>query len=168
MDGFSAAICAAQAVGYAFSIIKSLNELRDALKHGRYFLHQAKASVDHLQEIITLLISSNEIKPDSGLDSLLSSIKVTIDSLLILFKKQKRLQIIYLLLFRRAEFNESFALLERNKNTLNLYLNAQNSAAIASLKMPTSTSTSQKQGPQPVPSSTVRILTFCCSFVLLL
>jgi len=134
MEGFSAFVCSAQALTYALSVVKSLTELRNALKYGRGYLRDEQAGVIHLQEIVIQLIPKDATRLDPGFESLLESISTTVNSLLRLFKQQSRLQVAVLLVIRRAEVHDSFALLERKKNTLNLYLTAQNSAAIASLK----------------------------------
>ena len=134
MDGFTTFVSTAQAVSYVFSIAKSLTELRNALKHGPKFLHNERATVIHLQEIINQLIPKDETTANPGFKRLLSSINSTVESLLALFKPQKLRQIVFLLIIRRAEINESFASLERQKSTLLLHLTAQNSAGIASPK----------------------------------
>ena len=167
MDGFSAFICGAQAVGYAFSVIKGLNELRNALQHGRCFLDDAQISVDHLQKIIVQLIPKDETSLDSGLGSLLQSIHVTVESLLVLFKQQNRLQLVFHLVIRRTEVNDSFEVLERKKNTLLLYLTAQNSVAIASLKPPQSTQ-ALKMAEESDSSSVVYMVTCSCFLALML
>lgn len=113
------------------------------MKYGPDFLHDEQASVSHLEEIIIQLIPKDETRLDPGLGSLLQSIKTTVDTLLALFKHQKRRQLVVLLVLRRAEVNESFASLERKKNTSILYLTAQNSAAIASLKTELSPSSTE-------------------------
>ena len=132
MDVFSATLCSAQALAYTLSVLKSLTECHVALKHGRGFLCDEQASVGHLQEIIAQLESRTSVDP--YLRSLLQSINTTVHDLLLLVKQRKRLQLVILLVIRRTEVNESFALLERKKNTLNLYLTTQNSVAMASLK----------------------------------
>ena len=133
MEGFSAIVSTAQAVTYAWSIGRGLARLQNALKNGHGFLHSERASIGLLQEIIQL-IPTDETKVDPGLDKLLQSMKVTIDSLLALLNKQKTFHLVVLLILRRTEVNESFASLERKKNLLILYFTAQNSAALASLK----------------------------------
>ena len=134
MEGFAAFISTTQAVAYTLAVAKGLAELRNALKHGRCFLHDEKTSVGHLQEIITRLVPEEKTDVDQGLYHLLQSINITVVSLLHLFKQQKRRHLIYTLVVRRTEVNDSFASLERKKNTLILHLTAQNSAAISSLK----------------------------------
>ncbi|KAL9041248.1 MAG: hypothetical protein Q9214_004173, partial [Letrouitia sp. 1 TL-2023] len=69
----------------------------------------------------------------SGFESHLKSISAAVSRLLRLFQQQTRLQVAVLLVIRQAEVHDYFALLERKKATLNLYLTAQNTAAIASL-----------------------------------
>ena len=132
MDLFSATICGAQALAYALSVIKSVTECHLALRHGCGFLSDQQASVGHLQEILTQLKTRKRIGP--SLRSLLESINTTVHELLSLVKQRKRRQLLILLVIRRTELNESFALLERKKSTLNLYLTTQTSFAIASLK----------------------------------
>ena len=134
MDGFSAFVCGAQAFQYALSVVKSLSELRNALKYGGGYLRDEQAGVIHLREIIIQLIPKDKIGLDSGFESHLKSIDTAVSRLLQLLQQQRRLQVAVLLVIRRAEVHDSFALLERKKTTLNLYLTAQNTAAIASLK----------------------------------
>ena len=132
MDVFSATLCSAQALAYALSVIKSLTECHLALRHGCGFLCDQQASVGHLQEILTQLKDRTRLDP--SLRSLLESINTTVHDLLLLVKQRKPHQLLVLLVIRRTEVNESFALLERKKSTLNLYLTTQTSFAIASLK----------------------------------
>ena len=132
MDVFSATLCSAQALAYALSVIKSMSECHLALKYGRGFLCDQQATVGHLQEILTQLRHRTRLDP--SLKSLLESINSTVHNLLLLVKQRKRRQLLILLVIRRTEVNESFALLERKKSTLNLYLTTQTSFAIASLK----------------------------------
>lgn len=132
MDVFSATLCSAQALAYALSVVKSLTECHLALRHGRGFLCDQQASVGHLQEILAQLKRRTRLDP--SLRSLLESINTTVRDLLLLVKQRTRRQLLILLVIRRTEVNESFALLERKKSTLNLYLTTQNSFAIASLK----------------------------------
>ena len=132
MDVFSATLCSAQALAYALSVIKSVTECHLALRHGCGFLCDQQASVGHLQDILTQL--ENQKTSDPSLISLLESINTTVHDLLLLVKQRKRRQLLILLVIRRTEVNESFALLERKKSTLNLYLATQASFAIASLK----------------------------------
>ena len=134
MDPFSAVIGGAQAAAYTLSIVKSLTELRNALQNGRGYLRNEREGIQQLQHIIIRLLPNDDKAPDPRFERLLQSINVTVDSLLILFQQHKRLQLIALLIIRRAEVNESFAVLERKKNTLILYLTAQNSNDLASLK----------------------------------
>ena len=133
MDVFSAFVCSAQAFQYALSIVKSLFELRNALKVGGGYLRDEQAGVIHLREIIIQLIPKDKTRLDPDFESHLKSIDIAVSSLLRLLQQQKRLQVVILLVIRRAEVRESFAVLERKKATLNLYLTAQNTAAIASL-----------------------------------
>ena len=133
MDGFSAFVCGAQALQYALSVVKSLSELRNALKYGGDYFRDEQAGVIHLREIITKLIPKDKIELDPGFESHLKSISTAVSRLLRLLQRQRRLQVAVLLVIRRAEVHDSFALLERKKSTLNLYLTAQNTAAIASL-----------------------------------
>lgn len=133
MEAFSAVVCSTQALVYSVTVVKSLTKLRNTLKHGGGFLRDEEASVNYLQEIITQFIPKEQTALDRGLESLLESINNTVESLLVLLDQQKPLSVVLLLVIRRAEVNESLALLERKKNTLTLYLAAQNSAAIASL-----------------------------------
>lgn len=162
MDAFSAVICGAQALGYALSAVKSFAQLRTALKYGRDFLRDEQANVVHLQEIVVQLIPKDQTRRDRGLDPLLQSISTTLDSLLALFKQQKRRQLVSLLVVRRAEVNESFALLERKKNTLILYLTARNSATIDSFKTGVfSQSTDLPEMPRhPKPYYVVRMIAY--------
>ena len=132
MDVFSATLCSAQALAYALSVVKSLTECHLALRHGRGFLCDQQASVGHLQEVLIKLKHGTRLDP--SLRSLLESIDTTVRDLLLLVKQRKRRQLLILLVIRRTEVNESFALLERKKSTLNLYLTTENSFAIASLK----------------------------------
>ena len=133
MDGFSAFVCGAQAFQYALSVVKSLSELRNALKYGGGYLRDEQAGVIHLREIIIQLIPEDKRGLDPGFQSHLKSIDTAVSSLLRLLRQQRRLQVAVLLVIRRAEVQDSFALLERKKTTLNLYLTAQNTAAITSL-----------------------------------
>lgn len=137
MEGFAAFISTTQAVAYTLAVAKGLAELRTVLKHGRCFLHDERTSVGHLQEIITGLVREEETDVDPGLYRLLQSIEITVRSLLNLFRQEKRRHLIYTLVVRRTEIYDSFASLERKKNTLILHLTAQNSAAISSLKAST-------------------------------
>ena len=162
MEAFAAIISTTQAVAYTLAVAKGLAELRNALKHGRCFLQDEKTSVDYLQEIITRLVPEEETDADPGLYHLLQSINITVTTLLDLFKHQKRRHLIYTLVVRRTEVNDSFASLERKKNTLILHLTAQNSAAISFLK-----ASSLAQFPQACqmskhnhPTSLVSIVTF--------
>ncbi len=132
MDVFSATICGAQALAYALSAVKSLTECHAALRYGRDFLSDEEASIGHLQEILNQLRYRTRLDP--SLRSLLESINTTVHDILLLVQQRKGLQLVILLVIRRIEVNESFALLERKKNTLNLYLTTQNSVAIGSLK----------------------------------
>ena len=131
MDGFTAFVSTAQAISYIFSIAKSLTELRNVLKHGRNFLHNERATVIHLQEIISQLRLKDEAAADPNFKLILSSIDSTVERLLALFKQQKLHQITILLTVHRAEIDESFATLERQKSTLILLLTAQTSTGIA-------------------------------------
>ena len=133
MDGFSAFVCCAQAFQYALSVVKSLSELRDALKYGGGYLLDEQAGVVHLREIIIQLIPKDKTRLDPGFETHLKSISNAVSHLLRLLQQQSRLQVAVLLVIRRAEVHDSFAVLERKKSTLNLYLTAQNTAAIASL-----------------------------------
>ncbi|KAI9712198.1 MAG: hypothetical protein M1812_006932 [Candelaria pacifica] len=130
MDGFSAFVCSAQALQYVLSVVRSLSELRNAMKHGGGYLRDEQAGVIHLQEIIIQLIPKDKTRLDVGFESHLASISTAVTRLLRLLQQTKRLQIAVLLVIRRAEVHDSFALLERKKTTLNLYLTAQNTAAI--------------------------------------
>ena len=132
MDVFSATLSSAQALAYALSVVKSLTECHAALRYGRGYLCDEQANVGHLQEIITQLKHRSILDP--YLRSLLQSINSTVHDLLLLVNQRKRLQLVILLVIRRTEVNESFALLERKKNTLILYLTTQNSITIASLR----------------------------------
>ena len=132
MDVFSATLCSAQALAYALSVIKSLIECHLALRHGCDFLCDQQASVGHLLEVLIQL--KHRTRLDPPLKSLLESIDTTVRDILLLVKQRKRRQLLILLVIRRTEVNESFALLERKKSTLNLYLTTENSFAIASLK----------------------------------
>ena len=134
MDGFTAFISTAQAISYIFSIAKRLTELHNVLKHGRNFLHNERATVIHLQEIIGQLRPRDEAAADPNFKLILSSIDSTVERLLALFKQQKLRQITILLTIHRAEIDESFATLERQKSTLILLLTAQTSNGIASLR----------------------------------
>ena len=133
MDGFSAFVCSAQAFQYALSVVKSLSELRNALKYGGDYLRDEQAGVIHLREIVIQLIPKDKTRLDPGFESHLKSISTAVSRLLRLLQQRRRLQVAILLVIRRAEVYDSFALLERKKTTLNLYLTAQNTAAIASL-----------------------------------
>ena len=133
MDGLSAVVCSAQALQYILSVVKSLSELRNALKYGGGHLRDEQAGVIHLQEIIIQLIPKEKKGLDPGFQSHLKSIDIAVSRLLRLLHQQGRLQVAVLLVIRRAEVQDSFALLERKKTTLNLYLTAQNTAAITSL-----------------------------------
>ena len=126
MDGFTAFVSAAQALSYAVSITQRLHELRNVLKDGSAFVRSEEENVCQLQEIIVRLTPKDETRLDASLDLLLQSISATVDCLLALFKQQTRLQLAVLLIIRRVEVNESFASLERKKNTLILYLTTQN------------------------------------------
>ena len=126
MDGFTVFVSAAQALSYAVSVSKRLHELRRVLKYGGSFVRNEEDNVCQLQEIIVRLIPKDETRFDASLDLLLQSISATIDGLLALFKQQTRLHLAVLLIIRRVEVNESFASLERKKNTLILYLTTQN------------------------------------------
>ncbi|KAM0799159.1 hypothetical protein BDR22DRAFT_822765 [Usnea florida] len=132
MDVFSATLCSAQALAYVLSVIKSLTECHLALRHGCEFLCDQQASVGHLLEVLIQL--KHRTRLDPPLRSLLESIDTTVRDILLLVKQRKRRQLLILLVIRRTEVNESFALLERKKSTLNLYLTTENSFAIASLK----------------------------------
>lgn len=132
MEVLSATLCGAQALAYTLSVLKSLVECHTALRYGRGLLCDEQANVGLLQEIIIQLSYRTTLDP--YLSSLLHSINTTVNDILSLVKRQKRLQLVIILVIRRTEVNESFALLERKKNTLNLYLTTQNSVAIASLK----------------------------------
>ena len=133
MDGFSAVVSGAQAFQYALSVVQSLSELRNALKYGGAYLRDEQAGVIHLLDIINQLIPKDKIGLDPGFQAHLESISTAVSRLLGLLQQRRRLQIAVLLVIRRAEVHDSFALLERKKTTLNLYLSAQNTAAIASL-----------------------------------
>ena len=133
MDGLTAFVSTTQAISYVFSVAKGLAELRNALKSGRTFVDNERATVVRLQEIISKLRPKDEVAADPTFKSLLSSINSTVEVLLALFQQQKLRQIVVLLIIRRAEVNESFASLERQKTTLLLHLTAQNSAGPASL-----------------------------------
>ncbi len=61
MEGFSAFVCSAQALTYALSVVKSLTELRNALKYGRGYLRDEQAGVIHLQEIVIQLRRVNPL-----------------------------------------------------------------------------------------------------------
>ncbi|KAI9707807.1 MAG: hypothetical protein M1836_000769 [Candelina mexicana] len=141
MEGFSAFVCSAQAFQYALSVVKSLSELRNALKYGGGFLRDEQAGVIHLREIIIQLIPKDKTRLDPGFESHLNSISSAVSRLLRLLQQQRRLQVAVLLVIRRSEVQDSFALLERKKSTLNLYLTAQNTAAIASLTISASSET---------------------------
>ena len=134
MDGFTTLISTAQAISYIFSIAKSLTELRNVLKHGRNFLHNERATVIQLQEIIGQLRPEDEAAADPNLKLILSSIDSTVERLLALFKQRKLRQITILLTIHRAEIDQSFATLERQKSTLILLLAAQTSTGMASLR----------------------------------
>ena len=171
MEGFAAFISTTQAIAYTLAVAKSLAELRTVLKHGSCFLHDEKTSVGHLQEIITRLVREEETDVDLGLYHLLQSIEITVTTLLDLFRQQKRRHLIYTLVVRRTELNDSFASLERKKNTLILHLTAQNSAAISSLKTSTLAHCTRAcqmsmQTHSSVPVSTVAIQCHCESLKL--
>lgn len=153
MDGFSALVCGAQAFQYALSVVKSLSELRTALKYGGGYLRDEQASVIHLREIIIQLIPKDKKGLDPGFESHLKSIDTAVSRLLRLLEQQRPLQATVLLVIRRAEVHDSFALLERKKATLNLYLTAQNTAAIKSL-----TTKSTTMGPHSQPSEVHLVL----------
>lgn len=160
MDGFSAFVCGAQAFQYTLSVVKSLSELRNALKYGGGYLRDEQATVIHLREIIVQLIPNDKTGLDPGFASHLESISTAVSGLLRLLQQQKRLQVAVLLVIRRAEVNDTFALLERKKTTLNLYLTAQNTAAIASLTTSASsgTTTSTIMSPHSHSSSQVQFV----------
>ena len=155
MDVFSATICGAQALIYALSILRSLIECHTALRYGRGLLHDEQANVGLLQEIIGQLSYRTTLDP--YLRSLLGSINTTVNDLLSLIKQEKRLQLVIVLVLRRTEVNESFALLERKKNTLNLYLTTQNSAAIASLRTGNLPRSTQNLDMAPVRQSSLEV-----------
>ena len=148
MDVFSAFVCSAQAFQYALSIVKSLSELRNALKFGGGYLRDEQAGVIHLREIILQFIKE-KTRLDPGFEYLLKSIDTAVSRLLRLLQQQTRLQVVILLVIRRAEICESFAVLERKKATLNLYLTAQNTAAIASLTSSASSGTKSSTSMSP-------------------
>ncbi|KAL6715529.1 hypothetical protein ACLMJK_006490 [Lecanora helva] len=142
MDGFSASVTVVQAADFALSVVKGLYELRNALKHGSGFLHDEQAGIEHLREIIIQLLPKDRATLDPDLASQLESIRLAVNRLLRLLQQHRRLQIAILLVIRRAEVYDSFALLERKKATLNLYLSIQNNVALSSLvKKPLSTIT---------------------------
>ena len=136
MDGFSAVVSTMQAASYAVDIIKSLVELRNVLKHGRRYLRNEQASIRQLHTIVSEL-SADDAVPSSDLGLLLEAISDSVNRLLTLLRRQRKHQIVVLLVLRRTEINDSFASLERQKNTLILQLTAQNSIAVASLRFET-------------------------------
>ena len=168
MDGLSAFVCSAQAFQYALSVVKSLSELRNALKYGGGYLRDERAGVIHLREIIIQLIPKDKGRLDPGFVSHLDSIGTAVSRLLRLLQQQRRLQIAILLVVRRAEVHDSFALLERKKSTLNLYLTAQNTAAIASFTTSTSyeTTASTTMSPHSHSSSEVNFVLYLYSLIL--
>ena len=135
MDGFTAFVSTAQAISYIFSIAKSLTELRNVLKHGRNFLHNERTTVIRLQEIIGQLRLKDEAAADPNFQLILSSIDSTVERLLTLFKQQNLRQVTILLTLHRAQIDQSFATLERQKSTLILLLAAQTSTGVASLRI---------------------------------
>lgn len=82
MDEFSAFVCSAQAFQYVLSVVKSLSELRNALKYGGDYLRDEQAGVIHLREIIIQLIPKDETRLDLDFESHLKSISTAINRLL--------------------------------------------------------------------------------------